>query len=111
MSQERIIIKDKQTDKPIASAILDDGVILFEGAWYFDPKYVDQADLTITKRTYDCPYKGICHWIDLGSSGQKMESVGWTYFDIKPGYEFIKDWIAFYVGEHEATREENQFID
>lgn len=110
MSQERITIKNKQTNEPIASAIVDDGVILFEGAWYFDPKYVDQNHLTVTDRVYDCPYKGLCYWIDLDSPAP-AENVGWTYFDIKPGYEFIKDWIAFYVGEREATSEETQFVD
>jgi uncharacterized protein (DUF427 family) len=106
MSQEVITIKETEREAVLASAPEGEGVRLFEGAWYFDPDAVDATHLVVTDRTYVCPYKGTCYWIDLNMPDHKAENVGFVYFDVYSGYEFIKDQIAFYTGRREATYEE-----
>lgn len=106
MSQEVITIKEKQGGRVLATAPEGAGVRLFEGAWYFDPEAVDMTHLVVTDRTYVCPYKGTCYWIDLDMPDHKAENVGFVYFEVNSGYEFVKDQIAFYTGRREATYEE-----
>lgn len=103
--KEKITIQDTHSGHIFASAIEGEGVRLFEGSWYFEPEHVDMTYLVLTKRTYTCPYKGVCYWFDLEAPDHKATEVAFTYFDILPGYEFIQDRIAFYSGEKEATRE------
>ena len=106
MSQERIIIKDTKENALLADGIESQQVQFFEGAWYFDRESVDMTHLHITDRTYNCPYKGVCYWIDLQMPNHREENVGFTYFKVHPGYEFIKDKIGFYSGRRKATYEE-----
>ena len=45
-------------------------VIGYEGNLYFQPEAVNQAALRVTDRTYTCPYKGTCNWVDYqGADG------------------------------------------
>lgn len=106
MSERIITIRDIKTGQVLASAEKGNGVRLFEGAWYFEPGSVDMTHLVVTERTYICSYKGICYWIDLAAPEHKARDVAFTYFEVNPGYEFVKDRIAFYAGRHAATMEE-----
>jgi uncharacterized protein (DUF427 family) len=105
MSSDCITIRDRQTEIVLASAKINQGTQLFEGAWYFDRDTVDMTHLVVTNRTYICPYKGVCYWIDLDAPDHKGQNVAFTYFDVKPGYEFIQDKIAFFAGSREHTVE------
>lgn len=106
MNNRIITIKDSKSGEILASAEKDNGVFFFEGAWYFEVAVVREDLLAVTKRTYVCPYKGICYWIDLSSPEHPARDVAWTYFEVKPGYEFIKDKIAFYAGRRRDTFDE-----
>lgn len=99
-----ITIEDTTRNRPLAQATLGEGVLVHEGSYYYAPELVDKAHLIVTDRIYTCPYKGICYWIDLrGSNGKIYKEVGWVYPNPKPGYEFIKDRIAFYPGIRSGT--------
>ncbi|NWG16491.1 MAG: DUF427 domain-containing protein [Chloroflexi bacterium] len=91
-----VCIQERQNSSVIASG--DESAVLeFEGAWYFMPEDVNMDYLRFSDRTYTCPYKGVCYWIDLElPSGQRAKNVGWVYRQPKAGYEFIKDRIGFY---------------
>lgn len=107
MAKKRVIsIKNRINNNCIAVGTEDDQVQLFEGAWYFDPGVVDMTHLVVTDRTYICPYKGTCYWIDLQLPNHTIQDVSFTYFKVNPGYEFIKDKIAFYAGKREATMQD-----
>jgi len=106
MSGDSVTIKNRFTGEVLASAMKTNGVRLFEGAWYFEPDKVDMTDLIVTERTYTCPYKGICYWIDLQTPEHQAENVAFVYFKVNPGYEFVKDQIGFYAGMRGATVEE-----
>ncbi|MCA9978977.1 MAG: DUF427 domain-containing protein [Anaerolineales bacterium] len=110
MSREIITIKERHHDQVLASAVESEHVQLFEGAWYFDADHVDMSHLVITERTYVCPYKGTCYWIDLKLPGYEAQDVAFTYFKVHPGYEFVHNKFGFYAGAREATYEETAVI-
>ena len=68
-----------------------------------------QADvLRVTERTYTCPYKGTCNWVDyVGPDGRTVRDVAWVYPKVKPGHEVIQGRYGFYAGSRNATREES----
>jgi uncharacterized protein (DUF427 family) len=107
INNHTITIKETQNETVLASAAKV-AARFFEGSWYFDWEAVDMNHLLVTDRIYICPYKGRCYWIDLQTAELKAQNVAWTYFEVKPGYEFIKDKIGFYSGRRAATFEEQQ---
>jgi uncharacterized protein (DUF427 family) len=97
-------ILQKNTDTVIAAGHEDDdSVMMLEDNWYFSPHAVDMTHLKLTNRTYTCPYKGVCFWLDLDAPGIKARNIAWVYQQPKPGYERIKDRIAFYTRETLGT--------
>lgn len=99
-----VIIKERYTGDVIASGQDEAGLRQFEGNWYFSPEAVSMTHLRVTDRTYTCPYKGTCYWIDVeGPNGAITRNVAWVYQNPKPGYEFIKDEIGFYARSSAGT--------
>jgi uncharacterized protein (DUF427 family) len=99
----KLTVNEKPAGTRIASG--EDGreVDVFEGNWYFDPAVVDMSHLKVTQRTYTCPYKGTCYWIDLESPTGRAQNIAWVYNNPNPGYEHIKDRIAFYARDTAGT--------
>lgn len=100
-----IHIKTTSGDYTLAQGLESQAVLKLEGNWYFDPAAVDMQYLKVTDRTYTCPHKGVCLWLDLDAPDHQAKDVGWVYTIVKPNYEYIKDRIAFYGGSHTDTRE------
>lgn len=99
-----LIIKSKPNQAIIASGSpSEDTARVFEGNWYFDPSVVDMTHLVVTQRTYTCPYKGVCFWIDLETPEGKKENIAWVYNTPKAGFEMIKDQIGFYARDTNGT--------
>jgi uncharacterized protein (DUF427 family) len=96
-------IKKRTDSEVIASGVADDTAQDFEGNWYFAPEAVNMQYLKVTNRTYTCPYKGTCFWIDFEAPDVHATNIAWVYQNPKPGYEFIKDQIGFYVRNTSAT--------
>src|SRR5688572_3842770 len=99
----KLIVNEKSSGNPLASGEVGQTVEVFEGNWYFDPGVVDMSRLNVTERTYTCPYKGVCYWIDLVTPTGKAQNVAWVYNNPKPGYENIRDRIAFYARDTAGT--------
>lgn len=99
----KIIVKERASGNILASGTPPTDVIEFEGNLYFDEKSVEMERLVVTPRTYTCPYKGVCYWIDLEAPEGKVTNVGWVYREPKTGYENIKNRIAFYQGSRPGT--------
>lgn len=87
----------------LASGTEGQTVRQFEGNLYFAPEAVRMAHLRVTERTYTCPYKGVCFWIDLENGAEHATNIGWVYNEPKPGYEFIRGQIAFYNRDTAGT--------
>lgn len=93
-----LTIKERATNALIAAGNENETVRVFEGNWYFQPQAVNMDHLRVTERTYTCPYKGVCFWIDLETpDGNRTQNIGWVYRQPKTGYEFIQDQIGFYA--------------
>jgi uncharacterized protein (DUF427 family) len=79
-------------------------VVQYEGNWYFAPEAVDEGRLRISARTYTCPYKGTCFWVDLvEADGKTTPDVAWVYPETKRGHEVIANRYGFYAGTRGAT--------
>lgn len=101
----KVTIKAKNSETVLAHGTEGREVFKLEGNWYFDPELVSMDALSVTERTYFCPHKGTCFWIDLVTPEGAIRDVAWVYNDPKPGYERIKDRIAFYPGSRAGTVE------
>ena len=100
-------ICEKESGALLAEAEGGEGVTTYEGNLYFDPAAVQQEVLRVTERTYTCPYKGTCHWVDyVGPDGRTARDVAWVYDAPKPGHEVIKGRYGFYAGTRGPTRQE-----
>ncbi len=104
-----ISIKEKATGATLASGSSGDAAIKYEGNWYFSPGAVENGALTVTERTYRCPIKGVCNWVDFqGADGRVVKDVAWVYPDPKAGHEAIKGRFGFYAGSKGATVQESR---
>ena len=53
-------------------------------------------------RMTDCEWKGFASYLDVSAGGQRAERAAWTYHDPRPGFEQIRDAVAFYPGRMDA---------
>lgn len=104
-----LTIREKQSGAVLASAPEGSELVVpYEGNLYFDVSAVDDKALAVSDRTYTCPVKGVCHWIDFKGSGDApaVRDVGWVYQDTKPGHEAIRGKYGFYAGTRGATKQD-----
>lgn len=102
-----IVIRASQSGAELARAEEGPGVVKYEGNWYFDESAVNRGALKVTDRTYTCPYKGTCNWVDhVADDGTTVADVAWVYPAVKPGHEAIQGRYGFYAGRRGSTREE-----
>ena len=66
--------------------------------------YLPQADIRMEHlslapdyRTY-CEYKGIAVYWNVQVAGREAEHAAWSYPEPAPGFEPIRDYLAFYAG-------------
>ena len=50
-----------------------------------------------------CEWKGSAAYLDAIVGEKVRNRAAWTYRDPKPGFEGIRDWIAFYAGRVDAA--------
>jgi uncharacterized protein (DUF427 family) len=99
-----VIIREAGSGIVLAQGELGDQVVGYEGNLYFQPDAVNRGVLRVTERTYTCPYKGTCNWVDYqGSDGRVVQDVAWVYARVKPGHEVIEGRFGFYAGTRGAT--------
>ncbi len=102
-----VTIRETGSGTALAEAEPGDRLISYEGNLYFDPAAVRGEVLRVTERTYTCPYKGTCHWVDyVGPDGRTVRDVAWVYASPKPGHEAIEGRYGFYAGSRGATRQD-----
>lgn len=103
-----IVIKEAKTGTVLAQGQRGKDLIEYEGNLYFVPANVNQQVLRVTERTYTCPYKGTCNWVDYAApDGSLVRDVAWFYPQVKPGHEVIQGRFGFYAGTRGTTRQEN----
>jgi uncharacterized protein (DUF427 family) len=102
-----ITVRETGSGATLAEAELGPSLAKYEGNWYFDPAAVRGGVLRVTERTYTCPMKGTCNWVDyVGTDGRTVQDVAWVYPTVKAGHELIQGRFGFYAGSRGATRAE-----
>ena len=101
-----ITIREKDSGTALAEAEEGPSLAKYEGNWYFEPAAVRSDVLRITERTYTCPYKGTCNWVDfVGPDGRTVKDVAWVYPQVNAGHELIQGRFGFYAGRRGGTIE------
>jgi uncharacterized protein (DUF427 family) len=101
-----IAILEKVSDHVLARGEDGEKAVKYEGNWYFDPSAVNQSLLVVTDRTYTCPIKGTCNWVDFVDGNRKVKDVAWVYPKTKSGHEAIAGKFGFYAGSRNGTKQE-----
>jgi uncharacterized protein (DUF427 family) len=102
-----ITIREKGSGATLARGETNEQVLTYESNLYFAPESVERGVLRVTPRTYTCPFKGTCNWVDyVGPDGTTVADVAWVYPAPKPGHEAIKDRYGFYAGSRGPTRQD-----
>ena len=70
---------------------------------YVPPADVRMDLLVAVRRTSWCEFKGVAHYVDAVVGDRRVREIGWTYPDPTPGYEALRDHIAFYPGRADAA--------
>ncbi len=84
----------------IAEADKDD-LIYIEQNWYFPPSSVKKEFLQKSDTPYNCPWKGVCQYFNVGQADNWSKDAAWSYPDPKPSSLDIvkkdyKDYVAFW---------------
>jgi uncharacterized protein (DUF427 family) len=66
--------------------------------YYLPAEDVRFDDLRANERTTTCEWKGRATYFDHDDGARRIGSVGWAYANPTPGYEILRDRVAFYAG-------------
>lgn len=64
--------------------------------YYLPAEDIEMKYLTRSDKKTVCEWKGVASYYTVEVHGRRAENAAWTYEDPNPGYESIKDYIAFY---------------
>ena len=71
---------------------------------YVPPQDIDFTLLTESDaRGTWCEFKGAARYLDAVIDGRRVPAIGWSYPDPSPGYEALRDHVAFYPGRVDAA--------
>jgi uncharacterized protein (DUF427 family) len=71
---------------------------------YIPPQDIDMSLLAPSAgRGSWCEFKGAAAYLDAVVEDRRVVQVGWTYPDPTPGYEALRDHVAFYPGRVDAA--------
>ncbi|NIP78860.1 MAG: DUF427 domain-containing protein, partial [Gemmatimonadetes bacterium] len=72
--------------------------------YYFPPEDVRTDLLRPSGRRTHCEWKGWAEYWSLEGRGGVVRDAAWSYPDPAPGYERVRDWLAFYAGKVDRCR-------
>ena len=61
-------------------------------------------------RTTFCEWKGIASYYDAEAGGRRAERAAWAYHDPRPGFEAIRDAVAFYPARVDACFVDDEHV-
>lgn len=65
--------------------------------YYLPPDDIRMDYLTATSRSSFCEFKGTARYWTLRAGDRTAENVAWSYPNPAPGFEAIRDYLAFYA--------------
>jgi uncharacterized protein (DUF427 family) len=78
--------------------------------WYLPTGDVQMDLLRPSAGTTVCEWKGIANYLDVVVGDREARRAAWTYAAPKPGYEVLRDRIAFYAGRVDAAWVEDERV-
>lgn len=78
--------------------------------YYFPPDSVLAGALDPIERTSYCEWKGVASYFNVVRADALARAAAWTYRDPKPGYEMLRDHIAFYPADMEMCLVDGDFV-
>jgi uncharacterized protein (DUF427 family) len=86
-------------------------------SYYIPPEDVRREFLTTSATRTTCEFKGRARYFSLQVGDRSVQDVAWTYPAPSPGYEAIRDHVAFYpsrvdacyVGDERVQAQEGDF--
>jgi uncharacterized protein (DUF427 family) len=79
--------------------------------YYIPPEDIQMDYLTATGRATWCEWKGQAGYYSLTVGGRQARNAAWFYPDPRPGYEAIKDHVAFYPHMMEACTVDGEQVE
>lgn len=70
--------------------------------YYIRPSDIDLSCLMATERTSFCEWKGVASYWRVQTEARSANDAAWSYPDPDPGYEAIRDYLAFYPRRMDA---------
>ncbi len=70
--------------------------------WYLPPEDVRMDLLDSSDTSSFCEYKGTASYWTLRTAGRTVEDVAWSYAQPIPGFESLRNYIAFYPNRVDA---------
>jgi len=58
-----------------------------------------------------CEFKGAARYVDGIAGGRRTRSIGWTYASPSPGYEALRNHIAFYPGRVDGAWLDDELVE
>ena len=79
-------------------------------AYYIPPDDVRMEYLRPNRRRTFCEFKGQANYYDLVVGDRVVRGAAWSYADPAPGYEAIRDHVAFYAGRVDACYLDDELV-
>jgi uncharacterized protein (DUF427 family) len=80
--------------------------------YYIPPEDIAPGALEPVARTTFCEWKGNASYFDVvGGDGTRVERGAWTYRNPTPGFEPIRDAVAFYPGEMDECTVDGEVVE
>lgn len=70
--------------------------------YYVSPEAIAAGVLQPNERRTFCEFKGVAHYWDVVVEGTRLSAAAWSYPKPSPGYEAIKNHLAFYPSKMDA---------
>ena len=78
--------------------------------YYIPPKDIQMKYLKETGKNTFCEWKGVASYYTVAVHGRRAENAAWFYPDPAPGYESIKDYVAFYPQKVDACYVDGELV-
>jgi uncharacterized protein (DUF427 family) len=78
--------------------------------YYIPPADVQRQYLTAERRRTYCEFKGTASYWTLNVNGRTSLEAAWSYAHPSPGYEAIRDHLAFYAGRVDRCTVDGEIV-
>jgi uncharacterized protein (DUF427 family) len=78
--------------------------------YYIPPADIRMEYLSSTNRSTFCEFKGAASYWTIRLDGRMSENFAWSYRQPAPGYEVIKNYLAFYPSKVNACYADDELV-